>query len=323
MLRLNEKMRFFAIWPAGEEKKASEFDGSYWCVHRPELFPKRSFGVWRLIASVLGLGGVAIIGALLALGSGDDPVASSGQTGATVLTDSTQRADVKSARPNEPAIDVAHAPPDDASPVADFAPAATDMPQQPGVARDETLLVTTVDRLAATQAVAALPPDDSAVPETARAAPPGPDKTPIAQRAPTATADGERSQATERAKPPGNASENARLQTGAIARPKVNSPTKQLKRASAHLDVAPIDTTSQSDAVERPTHPVRLRKPAKPIKVKGTAPKTAQSVAKPQSAAEPQSGAEPQEEAEPQEAPEPQGAAEPQDTPPARRQYVR
>ena len=108
-------MRLFGARSTAEAKRASGR------AHRPELAPKRGF---ELTISAFALAGVAMIGALFALKGGDENVATSGSSGATLLKDSTQPAHVGVVRSEEQSIDLAQAPPDDVSPPGAFAPAA-------------------------------------------------------------------------------------------------------------------------------------------------------------------------------------------------------
>ena len=238
--------------------KADRVATSYWRAHRPELAPKRGFGAWKLTVSAFALAGVAMIGALCAFEGGNENVATSGSSGATLLKDSTQPAHVRS---EEQSIDLAQAPPDDVSPPGDFAPAAAGAAQpRPGVSGGSPAAAT-VNTPVAAPPIAAPPPTASASqfpdPETVRAAASlGPDGTPIATRPASGTDSGEAAQANDAAKPPAKPAPEAASETGAIEQPstpKLDAPTKLSKRASAHVVVASTDTTSPSAAME-PAH---------------------------------------------------------------------
>jgi hypothetical protein len=317
-----DDMRFFGTRSGAEAKQASESGDSYWRLHRPELLPKRSFGVRKLTVLAVALAGAAMIGALFALQGGDENVATSG---AILPKEPPQPAPLEMASPEEQSIDFGQAPldkqaPPDSSTPGGYDAAAAGAAQPPAGLSSETTMAATINTPVAAPAIAAPPPTGPQFPDpqTVRAGSLGPDGTPIATRTSSAATDlGMAAQASDAARPPAKPAPTAQLETGAIAQPKHDSPAKRPKKASAHGVVARTETTSPSAATEAPNRPVQLGAPAKPRKA-------AKATAKaPQAAAEPQP--DPQAQADPLLAPQaqadplvaPQAATEPQADPQA------
>src|SRR5208282_4381799 len=270
-------MRFFGRRSA-KAKQASEFDDSYWRLNRAEL-PKRGFGVWKPTVSALALAGVAMIGALFALEGGDENVATSDYSPATLLKDSTQPAHVKVVSSEEQPIDRAQAPLDNASPSGAFGPAAVGAAQPPAGVSGGTPAVATVNTPVAAPPPAAPPPTASQFPDpkTVRAAASlGPDGMAIATRPPSGTDSGEAAQTRDATKPPAKPAPKAVSETRAIAQPstpKLDSPAKLSGKSSARVVVARTDTTAPSAAMETPSQPVQLVRPQNPRRRQGQRPK--------------------------------------------------
>ena len=289
-------MRRFGARSTAEAKRASGR------AHRPELAPKRGFGAWELTVSAFALASVAMIGALSALKGGDENVATSGSSGATLLKDSTQPAHVI-VRSEEQSIDLAQAPPDDVSPPGAFAPAAA----APQVAADPlTENVATSGSSGATllkdstqpahvgvvrseeQSIdlAQAPPDDVSppgafAPAAAGAAQPRPGgspaaatvNTPVAAPPPTASQfpDPETVRAAASLGPDG---------TPIATRPASGTDSGEAAQAN---DAAKPPAKPAPEAASETGQPRQLRAPAKPKKARA-APKAPPAAAEPQAA---------------------------------------